>query len=130
MDQCFRPAGNNIDKGRMGEDACAKEYGSRGFAQIARNWRCGKKGEIDLIVADVKRSILCFCEVKTRRDGTFASAGAAVDYKKRMRIRLLAEIFLVRNPEFSDFYVRFDVAEVYFTDGPGKLRIDIIESAF
>ncbi len=131
---------SNKEKGRLGEDLAASEYVKRGFVIEERNWRKGRTGEIDVIALHREKRILCFCEVKTRKDRSFADAGAAVDYKKRMRIRKLAELFLLERPEFSNFYVRFDVAEVYFCGtsetcgdreacGTG-MKIDIIEGAF
>ncbi|MCR5695157.1 MAG: YraN family protein [Clostridia bacterium] len=130
MENGTRSRGNNIEKGRAGEDACAKEYEKRGCSVIARNWRKGKIGEIDLIVLDESGRTLCFCEVKTRKSSRFAQAGAAVDYRKRMKYRLLADLFLRERPEFACRYVRFDVAEVYYGTDPAKLRVELAEGAF
>lgn len=126
MDGC----GDNVKKGRIGESACAKLYEERGFKIVERNWRCGRTGEIDIIAADFKAKLICFCEVKTRRDSSFAEASSAVNYKKRMRIRLLAELFLLKRPGFKNFFARFDIGEVYFAEDPGRPKADIIEGAF
>ena len=135
MDRQTAAANDNIAKGRIGEDACAREYEKRGYEISARNWRRGKIGEIDIIAENREKSVICFCEVKTRKDSRFASAGEAVDFRKRLRIRKLTQLYLLERPWLNDFYVRFDVAEVYFGDSSGtrktgELRIDIIESAF
>ncbi len=124
----------NIAKGRIGEEACAEEYEKRGYRIVARNWRRGRIGEIDIVAESPEKRILCFCEVKTRKSSDFARASEAVDYKKRLRIRKLAQLFLLERPYFSDRYVRFDIAEVYCSSEEGRegreLKTDIIEAAF
>ena len=43
---------------------------------LARNWRCGRAGEIDIVARD--GDALVVCEVKTRRAGGFEHPMAAV----------------------------------------------------
>lgn len=104
--------------GKSGEEAAAKEYEKRGCRIIARNWRFGKRGEIDLILekkeATDREQTIIFSEVKMRAGDFFAPAAAAVNGKKQMRIRMLAAVFLAQHPEFRDHQVRFDVVQVYY----------------
>ena len=69
-------------------------YEGRGFALVARNWRCSL-GEIDLVV--VRRDLLVVCEVKTRSGPAFGGGYEAVTWAKRRKVRNLADAFLQRN---------------------------------
>src|SRR5918994_5035961 len=96
-------------RGRAGEDAALRVYEQRGFALVARNWRCSL-GELDLVV--VRRDLLIVCEVKTRSGPAFGGGYEAVTWAKRKRVRNLADAFLQRN-SFEHARVRFDVASVW-----------------
>ncbi len=74
-------------KGREGEDAAARFLEACGYRVVARNVRL-PGGEIDLICLDGRS--LVFVEVKRRDGRTFGSALAAVDRRKRRRLRALA----------------------------------------
>lgn len=115
--------------GRFGEDLSAQIYREAGFCEVVRNWHFGKMGEIDLIVASPTDALLVFCEVKLRTDPSFAPASSAVDGRKRRRIRKLAQCYLLPNPCFKDYNVRFDVCEVY-PDSKGEYSVNLIPEAF
>ena len=111
---------SNLVLGRWGEDLATSWYRDRGYALVARNWRC-PIGEIDLIVR--RRRLLVVVEVKARRTETFGPAAAAVGPTKQQRLRRLAAEWLaisgIRGVE-----VRFDVVAVTGTE------IEVIEGAF
>jgi putative endonuclease len=90
--------------GRIGEADAAAYLETLGYRILRRNLR-GPAGEIDLIAHD--GDTLVFVEVKLRRGTRFGSALAAVDARKRARIRALAEDFLQFLPPATK--VRFDV---------------------
>jgi putative endonuclease len=90
--------------GRTGEADAAAYLETLGYRILRRNLR-GPGGEIDLIAHD--GDTLVFVEVKLRRGTRFGSALAAVDSRKRARIRALAEDFLQFLPPATK--VRFDV---------------------
>ena len=96
--------------GHAGEDAAADYLRSLGYAILQRNFR-GPGGEIDIIARD--GAVIVFVEVKARRSRAFGSALAAVDARKRRRIRALAEDYL----QFfaPTMKARFDVLAI---DGP------------
>ena len=79
------------DLGRDAEDAAAAYVASLGMRVLARNVR-GRGGEIDIVAAD--GAIVVFIEVKARSGRTFGSAIAAVDARKRRRLRATAEDYL------------------------------------
>jgi putative endonuclease len=77
--------------GRDGEDAAADYLRSLGYTILHRNFR-GPGGEIDIVASD--RGTIVFVEVKARRSHAYGSAVAAVDARKRRRIRAVAGDYL------------------------------------
>ena len=93
--------------GKAGEDSAAAHLQSLGYRIVKRNLR-GPGGEIDIVAWDGE--ILAFVEVKARDSRRFGSALAAVDARKRKRLRALAADFLqVFAPHAK---ARFDVLTV------------------
>jgi putative endonuclease len=111
-------------RGRAGEDAALRVYERRGFALVARNWRC-QLGELDLIV--VRRDLLVVCEVKARSGPAFGGGYEAVTWSKRKRIRNLANAFLEQHG-YDQARMRFDVASVWL--GGHGADVEIFEDAF
>ncbi|MFE0644683.1 YraN family protein [Streptomyces sp. NPDC058877] len=95
--------------GRYGEELASRRLAATGMHVLARNWRCGRTGEIDIVARD--GDTLVICEVKTRRDGGYEHPMAAVTPRKAERLRRLAACWLDRH------------------DGPtpaGGVRIDLV----
>ena len=115
--------------GRWGEAQVGEWLHKHGYHLIASGYRC-RMGEVDLIAA--KGNYLAFVEVKLRKDDHFAYAREQVTLQKQRRIRSTAEYFLAANPDYADFFCRFDVAEVYAPDGARtvKPKICYYENAF
>ncbi|MDH4111839.1 MAG: YraN family protein [Actinomycetota bacterium] len=112
-----------------GERAALELYRRRGFALVARNWRCSI-GEIDLVLK--RGQVLVFCEVKTRRGSRHGGGFEAVDARKQRKLRALAEVYLLTH-EATQTSVRFDVASVTTATGPGhpgSLQVELFEEAF
>jgi putative endonuclease len=82
---------HNQRLGRFGEDAACAHLTTLGLQIIRRNFR-SPDGEIDIIARDGE--IIVFIEVKMRSSTRFGSALAAVNARKRSRIRAAAEDFL------------------------------------
>ncbi len=74
--------------GRAGEAQAEALLRDRGYRVVGRNVRL-PGGEIDLICLD--GAMLVFVEVKRRDGRSFGTALAAVDARKRKRLRSLAE---------------------------------------
>ena len=110
--------------GHSGEDAALGVYVRRGYRIVARNWRC-RLGELDLIVT--RGGVLVFCEVKTRRGPSFGGGYEAVTWRKRAKIRSLAEAFLQERGGRPNA-IRFDVASVAL--GPRGPHVELFEDAF
>jgi putative endonuclease len=110
--------------GRSGEDAAGEAYLRRGYRVLARNWRC-RLGELDLVLE--RRGVLVFCEVKSRRAGPFGGGYEAVDWRKRTKLRTLAEAFL-QETGFRPHAIRFDVASIAVARG--RSDVEVFEDAF
>jgi putative endonuclease len=79
---------------RLGDaaEATAVRYlESLGYRIVKRNLR-GPGGEIDIVAQE--GATMVFIEVKARTSATYGSALAAVDARKRKRIRAIAEDYL------------------------------------
>ena len=122
-------AGTTTDRrsrlGRDGEDAALRVYERRGYALVARNWRC-PLGEIDLVM--LRRGTIVVCEVKTRTGAGFGGGYEAVTWSKRRTLRRLAEAFL-QQEGVRAAQVRFDVASVWLPQ-EGSVDVEIFEDAF
>ncbi|MFI5754133.1 YraN family protein [Streptomyces sp. NPDC051569] len=85
--------------GRYGEELAARRLVASGMTVLARNWRCGRTGEIDIVARDTDvrgGEVLVVCEVKTRRDASFEHPMAALTRDKVDRLRRLAACWLER----------------------------------
>jgi putative endonuclease len=82
----------------------------RGLVVLSRNYLC-REGEIDIIATD--RTMVIFCEVKTRTTNDFGTPADAVNAKKIRNIRAASNRWL---REFHVPWVplRYDVAEVWW----------------
>ncbi|MCT9009966.1 YraN family protein [Streptomyces sp. NPDC054766] len=93
--------------GVYGEELAARRLTGTGMTILARNWRCGRTGEIDIVARD--GDALVVCEVKTRRAGAFQHPMAAVTAAKALRLRGLAERWLQEHGGAPPGGVRIDL---------------------
>ncbi|CAM5689239.1 hypothetical protein SALBM135S_07409 [Streptomyces alboniger] len=77
------------------EELATRRLTATGMHILARNWRCGRSGEIDIVARD--GDTLVICEVKTRRHGAYEHPMAAVTPTKAERLRRLAACWLDRS---------------------------------
>ncbi|MDE2572333.1 MAG: YraN family protein [bacterium] len=110
--------------GGEGERIAAEHLEARGYRIVARNVRLGRGGEIDIIAKDGRTIV--FVEVKARASRSFGAPLAAVDARKRRRLRLLAEEWL--QTAAPNAYARFDVITVERL-GP-RFTVRHLEGAF
>jgi putative endonuclease len=96
--------------GRYGETLAARRLTQTGMTVLARNWRCGRTGEIDIVARD--GDALVVCEVKTRRSGNFQHPMEAVTPAKADRLRALAERWLQQHGAAPPGGVRIDLVGV------------------
>ncbi|MGW3668771.1 YraN family protein [Streptomyces sp. NPDC005141] len=96
--------------GAYGEELAARRLTETGMTVLARNWRCGRTGEIDIVARD--GDALVVCEVKTRRAGAFQHPMEAVTPAKARRLRGLAERWLQEHGGAPPGGVRIDLIGV------------------
>lgn len=106
-----------------GEKRAAKFFEENGFRVVARNFR-SRRGEIDIIA--VQDELLVCAEVKTWSRVKMDGIEHSIDYKKQKASLTACKYFLVKNPEYAESVVRFDV--VFVDAENGDLRH--IEDAF
>lgn len=98
------------DLGRAGEDLAASHLVANGLDVLDRNWRDGRRGEIDIVARDPGTGTVVVCEVKTRVGTRYGTALEAVGPRKLTRLRRLARAWLAAHDTHGA--VRFDVVAV------------------
>jgi putative endonuclease len=92
--------------GQAGEQMAADLLAGKGYQVLARNWRSGRSGEIDLVAQD--GTCLVIVEVRVRRGQVFGSPEESVTPAKQARLAALAEAYGAS------------------VDWPGPVRIDVV----
>ena len=106
--------------GASAEDRAVTLLESHGYRVVERNFRC-HSGELDVVAFDGE--VLCFIEVRSRRDGEHGHAAEMIDRKKRRQVTNIALYFIsLRNPAFRKS--RFDVVAI-----TGD-RVELIQDAW
>lgn len=108
--------------GRRGESLAAHHLvADDALTILTRNWRLSSgelRGELDLVAVEPDAGTLIVCEVKTRRDAQrFGGAVAAVDHRKRARIRALTAAYL-RSDRTSYQGIRLDLVAIDLGGSP------------
>lgn len=116
---------NNCIIGREGEDIAVDYLTKKNFRIIERNYRC-RMGEVDIIGIFFRE--LVFIEVKTRSNISFGYPYEAVDSRKILKIRRVAQNFISERKLYN-MDVRFDIISIILNkdDFP---KIEHIEYAF
>lgn len=96
--------------GQYGEGLAVRRLRQAGMTVLARNWRCGRRGEIDIVAQDGDAVVVC--EVKTRRAGSFEHPSAGVTPAKADRLRRLAACWLDRHGSAPPGGIRIDLVGV------------------
>jgi putative endonuclease len=113
----------HLKTGRRGEEEAYFYLRKLGYIIVAKNWRGGGKGELDLV--GWEGNTLSFIEVKTRGSRGEIPAEAAVGMKKRDELVATARLYRRRvTPETS---YRFDIVSVYLGT---KIKIELMRGAF
>ena len=113
--------------GAYGEQLAARYLRAQRYKILAANYRAGT-GEIDIIAE--KRKVICFIEVKTRKEGGMFAPADAVDFHKQNNIKSAASAYMNRFKLKNE--VRFDIIEVFLSEeNPyNVIKINHIPNAF
>ncbi|WP_312326530.1 YraN family protein [Stenotrophomonas sp.] len=95
-------------RGAAVETAALAHLRGAGLSPLARNVRY-KGGELDLVMREGITTV--FVEVRYRADARFGGGAASVDLRKRRKLVLAAQLFLLAHPELARGPCRFDVVE-------------------
>lgn len=111
--------------GTIAEKFASKFLSSKGYKIIENNFRT-RFGEIDLIAKE--NDVICFVEVKYRKNSDFGLPEDFVDMRKQKKIIKTAFIYLAKH-NISDVNIRFDVVAVE-PDSKGSYNCRLIKDAF
>ena len=115
--------------GKHGETEAYFYLKKLGYEFVATNFRVPhNRGEIDLIGWD--NGILCFVEVKTRSDDSFAPPSTAVTLKKRRNIISVARRYLRLLAGDRPPSCRFDILSIVVSDTGEQPRFTLQKGAF
>lgn len=98
--------------GQFGENLACYYLQKQGYKILARNFRCRRYGEIDIIA--IKGEILTFIEVKTRSSVLYGKPMEAVTTVKQNKIYRCAQYFMqIKGIIHCMPILSFDVIEVF-----------------
>ncbi len=102
---------SRISLGKYGEDFACRYLRNKGYDILARNFRCHRYGEIDIIAQ--KDGCISFIEVKTRANTRYGRPIEAVTLAKQRKIYRCAEYYLQCRGLLTQMPVlSFDVVEI------------------
>jgi putative endonuclease len=112
---------DHLKLGRLGETEAYLYLQKLGYRIVATNFRVPQnRGEIDLVGWD--DNVLCFIEVKTRTDASFAPPSTAVTREKQEHIVSVARRYVRRLPGGRPPSCRFDIVSVV-SAGQGRAPV-------
>lgn len=111
-------------EGAAAEELACRYLSARGLQLVSRNFSC-RFGEIDLIMRD--RGDLVFVEVRYRRNASFGSAAASIDWRKQDKLVHTANYYLQTKCPKGVPPCRFDVVAV--SDNIGTPAIEWLRNA-
>jgi putative endonuclease len=117
---------NNRELGKLGECFANNYISENGYSPLEKNYRT-KLGEIDIIAKD--GDYIVFIEVKARKSIKFGYPREAVDYRKQIKIKNIANIYLAKNNKFNS-HIRFDVIEIMLNSNNDLSSITLLKNAF
>lgn len=103
-----KPIQNTREIGNVFEEIAVSYLAKHGLRIIDRNFTT-KFAEIDIIAKD--NEILCFIEVRSRREGSFGAPYMTVDVRKQTKIVRAATAYLQRFYKKQPF-CRFDIVSI------------------
>ncbi len=113
------------DVGRAGERLAAEALAERGFAIVARNYRCAE-GEIDIVAR--RGTVWHFVEVRTRRGESFGTPEESITGRKRRHLVAAAQRYLLDHA-LGEVDWCVDLVAIRLGAGGHLLRLNLIENA-
>ncbi|WP_206458931.1 YraN family protein [Anaerovorax sp. IOR16] len=94
--------------GKWGEGVAASYFIKKGYKILEKNYSCCF-GELDLIVQS--KNVICFVEVKTRRNLKFGEPYESITKKKKKHIHKTIQYYLMKK-NLDNYEFRIDVIEI------------------
>ena len=103
---------HNRKFGSAGEDRAADFLETNQFNIIARNYRFGRYGEIDIIAR--KENLVIFAEVKHRGTERYGGALYSISARKKKSLKTAARAFISASPDYDrpEITFRFDMISI------------------
>ncbi len=103
---------HNRDFGSDGEDCAADFLQTNQFSIIARNYRFGRYGEIDIIAR--KGDLVIFAEVKHRGTERYGGALYSISARKKKSLTTTARAFISASQDYDrpGITFRFDLISI------------------
>jgi putative endonuclease len=114
---------NSKSAGKKGEDLACKFLKKDKYKILEKNFRC-RQGEIDIIAED-RKGVLCFVEVKARSTEDFGLPIETVTHFKQKRLLATAFIYL-ESKKIKSKDMRFDIVSVDLVNE----ETEILKNAF
>lgn len=110
---------NSYKIGQEQESYAKKWLEKQNLTIIAQNFRC-RGGEIDLIAVNKTPNPLqiIFIEVKYRKSNHYGHPMEFVTPQKQSRLQNCAQFFLIKNPQYQEYAMRFDVVSIVKQNPP------------
>jgi putative endonuclease len=99
-------------RGTAGESLACRHLAAKGFAILARNYRC-RSGEVDVIARHGEATV--FVEVKERHGASHGAGCDSVTFGKRRRIVRAARLYAASHG-LDETPLRFDVVSIDWTE--------------
>ena len=99
-------------RGTAGESLACRHLAGKGFAILARNYRC-RSGEVDVIARHGEATV--FVEVKERHGASHGAGCDSVTFGKRRRIVRAARLYAASHG-LEETPLRFDVVSIDWTE--------------
>lgn len=100
---------NTRNRGSVGEEKAFCYLLEKGYRIIDRNFNT-RYGELDIVA--LKERIICFVEVKYRKNNSAGYAADAVTPSKMKKICKTAMYYILMHKQYEDFQMRFDVLAI------------------
>lgn len=124
MSKTPKTINNRHQLGITGEQLAQNFLAKKGYRILTTNYR-SRYGEIDIVCLD--GDTVVFVEVKTRSSEKFGTPAEAVTFRKRNRLRQLAQMYLITH-NLETYPVRFDVLSLIFSSP--RIEIEHLIGAF
>lgn len=103
------PQRSSAQSGKDAELQALEHLQQQGLCLLAQNWLC-KRGELDLVMLD--GDTVVFVEVRYRKHAQWGGALASIDGRKRQKLILAAQFFLLSESRWANHPCRFDVVAI------------------